>query len=261
VKTVQVLLPSGSTTALKLQSDNKTFDFSDDSTTSTGLDATYPNGAYDFKLGFTNSTKTLRLVLPEDAYPDAPNLVKIPAGVDSATDLLVAWNPFNGGTSSDFVQLHVEDEQGNKVFETPNFSKSGALTGTAVGAIIPRNSLLPNQTYNARVVFQKNLQLDTQSYPGALGLVSYASRTSFVLTTVKPTDSPVSLNASLAAPDDFRLVVQAPNGSTIRVDASSDLRAWAPVSTNTVPAGGRLELFHSVRAMTHSTFFRAALTQ
>jgi hypothetical protein len=87
------------------------------------------------------------------------------------------------GKDEDFIQLRIEDSNGSKIFETPDFGKAGTLTGKAVNALIPPGKLNPNTTYNATLFFQKNVTLDWSSYPGVLAASFYFARTSFTIAT------------------------------------------------------------------------------
>ncbi len=260
VASASLLLPNGTAQALKAQPDNASLDFSDDKRTQTNLDAIYPNGAYTFQIGTVAGMKSLSLQLTGDAYPNAPHVLALPATVDPLTDWVVSWEPFEEGASSDFCQLHIEDDQGSKAFETPDFGKSGALNGYALMALVPRDTLRAGQTYIARVVFQKNRVLDTTSYPGALGVASYATRTTFSFSTRQADQTP----PRLAAPTppslgEFRLLVQAASGATVRIDRSSDLRDWAPLTTVTLPTSGETTVTDTSTGTIPSRFYRALL--
>jgi hypothetical protein len=260
VSGVSVVLPSGIAQSLDLQSDNKTFDFGDDAATQTALDGNYADGNYTFQVATPLSgTKKPVVTLTGGVYPDAPHLRDLPAGVDSSADFVVSWDTFNGGTSADFIQLHIEDDQANKIFETPDFGKSGALDGTVQGAVVPKDSLLPGKSYTARIVFQKNSLLDTTSYPGALGVASYASRTYFNLTTAgTPNGRILSLSAvGFANAGAFQYQVQGTSGQKVRIDASGDLRQWISVSSNSLPAGGELDLTDAEGNKSGARFYRA----
>jgi hypothetical protein len=260
VTTASLVLPDARQQALTLQSDNITFQFSGDKLTQAGLDATYPDGSFTFQIGTAKGPKMPVLNLTGDAYPNAPHLLSLPSVVDPSADWVVSWAPFEGGTASDFSQLHIDDYLGNKVFETPDFGKSGAFNGTALGATVPRDTFAPGQTYTARVIFQKYLALDTTNYPGTLGVASYATRTTFTFSAGGgggPT--PPRLTAlPLSGPGPFRVVVQGSPGGLVRTESSNDLLQWAPLSTNTLPASGQATVTDNLTGSFNSRFYRAA---
>jgi hypothetical protein len=261
VTSVSVTLPNVTLEQLNLQSDDKSFDFADTSLTQAGLDATYPDGPYAFHIATPAGTKNPVLNLSGDSYPNPPHVTTPSANLNAGADWTVSWESFDGGTSSDFIQLHIDDDQGNKVFETPNFAKSGALDGTATQATVPQNTFNPGKTYTGRVVFQKNLGPDTISYPGALGNASYTSRTSFKVTVAGPPGAPQLTVLSFSATGDFELGIQETPNATVRLDASSDLKAWTPVSTNSVPASGQLTFSDAGVHTQNARYFRAVLIQ
>ena len=101
-------------------------------------------------------------------YPPLPHLQNFSAAqaINANGYFDATWDAFAGGTAADFVQLHIEDLAGNKIWETPDVDKVGALDGTATNALVPPGVLSTNQTYNARVQFQKAVTVDRTTYPG-----------------------------------------------------------------------------------------------
>jgi hypothetical protein len=262
VSKVSVTLPSGASKALELDSDNKTFEFSDDATTPSGLDATYPDGVYQLWISSSGTgSKTPVLNLTGALYPKPPHIANFGAIADASSDFVVSWDPFEGGSATDFIQLHIEDPTGNKIFETPDFAKSGALNGLATSAVVPKDALLPGRAYNARVAFQKNLVLDSTSYPGALGYAAYISRTSFKLSTSGASgEQPPALTVlPFSHTGSFRFQVQAAAGQVLQVESSEDLRQWTKLSTNTLPATGQLEVSDDQAKNTRFRYYRAVL--
>jgi hypothetical protein len=261
VTSASLLLPDGAPEALKLQSDGKTLNWGADALTQDGLDAAYPDGAFTFQVAAAAGTKTLVLNLTGDAYPNPPQLLNLAGVVDPNRDWLVSWQPFNGGTENDFTQLHIEDGQGNKVFETPDFGKSGALNGTALQATVPGNTLAAGATYTARVVFQKNLALDTTQYPGALGVAGYATRTTFLFSASAGVPTPPRLGAlPFLNSGEFSLLLEASPGSVVQIERSSDLRQWTSFSVLTLPASGQATLTNALAGPSTVSFYRAVLT-
>ena len=102
-------------------------------------------------------------------------------------NLIFEWEPWVGGTANDFIQLHIEEGDGTKVFETHDFGETGALTGRATWAYVPAGTFEPGKTYKGRLLFTRAVSLDDTSYPGALGTASYYARTKFQI-VVAPTD-------------------------------------------------------------------------
>ena len=159
------------------------------------IDDRFPtNGNYTFSIGTRNDgDRSLRLPI-KGAYPSAPfvhSLVELQA-VNPNGRLVVSWQRFANGTAADFIRLRIEDTAGNLAWESRGPGERGALDGTATLAIIGRGELRPATSYNATLFFEKFVTRDTNSYPGALGLVSYYARTRFTITTTS--DGPADVD-------------------------------------------------------------------
>ncbi len=185
-----VLLPPpiGTNQALVEQPSQNQFQLRHKYNTQTALDNHYPDGNYVMGINaIHDGVKTLSLLLSGAAYPtSAPHLTDFPTlqMVNANGYFQATWDPFAGGTSSDFVQFRIEDLAGNKIFETPDYAKPGAFDGTAIGALLGPGILTAGQTNNGTLTFQKNVVVDSNSYPGAVGVADYYIRTSFsVITT------------------------------------------------------------------------------
>jgi hypothetical protein len=260
VTAATISLPAGLAENLPLQTDNKSFDLSDSAESQSALDSVYSNGAYAFQIQTAHGgVKSPRVNVLGDLYPNPPHILNFTTTVDPKADWVVSWEPFAGGTETDFVQLHIEDDQGNQLFETSNLGKSSALNGTALSAAVPHDTLPGGKSLSARVVFQKTAALDTISYPGALGVAAYATRTSFTINTTSGAGAqPVTLSlAPVGSPGSYRLLVSGTGGQSVRIDTSTDLRQWFPSSTNAVPAGGQLEVPGVQTSGAGATFYRA----
>ena len=256
VRSLSLVLPGGAVEPVPLTSDNKTFDEVQDFTSQSEFEGSYPNGTYGFRIVDPTGTKTPTLTLTGDAYPPAPHLSALPTEVNAGRDLSLSWDPFTGGTSTDFIQLHIDDDQGNKVFETPDYGKSGALDGTAVSGTIPHDTLLAGHSYSGRLVFQKNSVLDTASYPGALGLASYVSRTNFKLNAAAGGQGSLRLAVVPATtPGSFSLTIGGTPSQKVRIEGSIDLKQWADLGTNALSATGDFR-FSEPESFTHR-FYRA----
>ncbi len=181
-------LPIGTNQALVEQPSQNQFQLRHKYNTQTALDNHYPDGNYVMGINaIHDGVKTLSLLLSGAAYPtSAPHLTDFPTlqMVNANGYFQATWDPFAGGTSSGFVQFRIEDLMGNKIFETPDYAKPGAFDGTAIAALLGPGILTAGQTNNGTLTFQKNVVVDSNSYPGAVGVADYYIRTSFsVITT------------------------------------------------------------------------------
>jgi hypothetical protein len=108
--------------------------------------------------------------------------------VSASQPFTLAWDPFVGGTSSDFIYVTI----GDNVWKTPPGS-SGALNGTTIAVIIPAGALQPNSNYTGTITFyhpniSSNANYVTSAYRATI--------TQFTLTTADVSvAAPVMTNA------------------------------------------------------------------
>ena len=150
------------------------------------LEVDYPNGTYQLGIrGLNDGDHTMTFALSGDVYPAAP-IVNDYAGLQNLIYNeynQISWRPFAGGGANDFIQLQIEDLQGNNVWETPDFGEDGALDGTATHTILPADTLAPGVVYVGTIRFTKVLYNSSDAYPRARGTVGYFKRTEF---TIRP---------------------------------------------------------------------------
>lgn len=158
------------------------------------LENNFPNGAYQLGIrGAHDGDHTMSFSLTGDQYPPAP-MVNNYAGLQILPYNqynVISWQPFTGGGGNDFIQMQIEDLQGNNVWETPDFGESGALDGLATQTILPADTLNPGAIYIATIRFVKVLYNSSAAYPGAFGGVGYFTRTEFTVRPVATGLSPV----------------------------------------------------------------------
>ena len=182
-----ILLPAGlGTEALTASSAGSDPEFSHKVNKESTLDKDYPDGVYTFTIEDTSDGLLHpALSLSGTNYPPLPHLANFSAAqaINANGYFNATWDAFTGGKRTDFVQLHIEDLAGNKIWETPDVEKPGALDGTATNAVVPPGVLNTNQTYNARIQFQKGVTVDWTNYPGVLSEAGYFTRNTFTLAT------------------------------------------------------------------------------
>jgi hypothetical protein len=234
ISSATLTIPTGSVNLVG-DSDLEDFDFSESMATQGALDAKYPAGTYTFRIQTTSQgLRTPALSLSASGYPPAPRLHFDPSQeVRADRELRLVWDAWPGGTANDFVQLRVEDNDGDNIFETPDFDDKDALDGRATSATIPAGTLVPGKSYDARLTFHRCVAIDSSSYPGALGQAIYFSRTKFEIETVPPdvkdyevTKSRVYVQSSAGAPVATGFVFTA----TLEAETSSSINTAAIVT-------------------------------
>ena len=159
--------------------------------TSNALEADYPGGTYLIHFHTAHQgDKTLSLAFPTGAFPNAPQIINYQAaqGVPPTGDFVPTWTPFTGGKATDFVRLTVTTPDGQEVFKTRGYGKSGALNGTSTGATIPAGTLSPGVTYLARLMFARPSGQNTDYGQGVTGTAAYYTETQFPIATLAGPD-------------------------------------------------------------------------
>lgn len=151
------------------------------------FDTIYPNGPYSLTIhGRTDGERTMNFDISGNFYPAAPVLNEYSRAQSLPYNQYnqISWQPFQGGTASDFIQVQIEDLDGNNVWETPDYGEDGALSGLATGALMPPGVLRAGNVYVGTLRFVKVLQSGSRLYPGLRGTVGYFSRTEFTVRAV-----------------------------------------------------------------------------
>ena len=157
------------------------------------LDLAFATGDYTMLLVSTNgSTNSATLTMPTDAYPVVPTIANWQQlqQIDANQGIAIQWDAFVNGTTNESIVLEIRDDQGGQVFNTPGPLEQGGLNGTNVSLTIQGGFLSPGKGYQARLMFVKLVAINTNSVPGAIGVVGYFRETSFPLMTAPPPPPP-----------------------------------------------------------------------
>ena len=240
VTSITLIFPNGTATNINTSADPKRFELDAKLDRLDSLNAVYPAGTYGFNInGQTQGAKSVSVQLSGDSYPSIPQFQNVEAfqTIDAKQNYIIQWKPFTGATSSDFIHLQVEDMAGNKVFETADLGKSGALTGIKTAAKIPDGTLIPGTAYAAKLLFVRVLGLDTTSYPGALGFAGFGRETHVDIHTLGPPAAAPQLTARRFAPGQgFQFLINGTQGQNYRLEGSPDFHNWVTLGTVTLTA-------------------------
>ena len=157
--------------------------------TKTALDTAFGTGPYTFLIEALNEgMRTPTINFRTNAYPSIPHLANWEAAqdIEAAADFTLTWDAFPGGTSNDFIHVLIENETGQKVFESPGFTEPEALNGTNTLLTIPVGTFIAQRPYSGRLLFVKRAAWNTSAYPGAVGLCGYYRETLFNLNAAPP---------------------------------------------------------------------------
>jgi hypothetical protein len=150
----------------------------------------FPNGTYSlFIRGRNDGDHTMTFSITGDQYPQPPILNDYNGAQSLPYNQYneISWRPFVGGTASDFIQVQIEDGNGNNIWETPDFGEAGALNGLDTRTVIPARQLAPGSVYFGTIRFVKVLSSGSRQYAGVPGTAGYFTRTEFVLRAVSST--------------------------------------------------------------------------
>jgi hypothetical protein len=179
---------------LLAENDGDPFRYLDKKDTLFVLETTYPDGNYSMVIrGLHDGDHTMTFNIAGGLYPAGPVMNNYEAAQTLVYDQYneISWQPFGGATANDFIQLHIEDIHGTTIWETPDFTETGALNGLATHAIIPARTLSPDEVYNATLRFVKVVQSSARQYPGVHGAAGYYSRTDFAMRTASAGVNPL----------------------------------------------------------------------
>jgi hypothetical protein len=250
--TITVTLPSGAVSNLANFSKPEAYSAFGFDNNNSRFETTFAEGNYVFKVTAATSNQQVTVTLPLTmTQPNAPHILNFTnaQSVDVTKSFTFTWDPFQGGTTSDFISLSVSDSHGT-VFQTPNIGTNGALTGTATSATIPANTLAANSTNTVDVIFYRFVPSTNATY----ATFAYrATDTELGLNTIGSAPAvPVVANPTWSG-SNFSCDVTATPNQTLNVlystDCSQPLAQWqkllttnSPVSsfrlTITPPAGG-----------------------
>ena len=230
-------LPNGTTTSLELDDDGSQWRYRRDFASQVAMDAAYPSGSHVLTMHTIHEgVRVVTNLLTGDVYPGStPRISNFSAAqaVDPSKNFTLTWDVFTGGTVTDFVNVWVEGDTAGW-FETPQPGAPGALNGTNTSAQIPAGTLAASETHEAGLLFVKFTVVNTNSYPGVLGISGYARETEFSLVTTQPAvtlSEPMRISVSQFQ---FRLTGAA--GQNYTIQYSTTLTNWNTLYVTNAPA-------------------------
>lgn len=232
----------------------------------TSLDSAYPNGSffspvnYAVTMGTTNdgnkvvnlNYSLLSLVGGSPAVPQITNFAAAQA-IDHTADFQLRFVP-SGSALLDLVQILVLDASNQVVFASPAPFSPGALTGAASSLTLPPYSLPPDQHLIGHLAFVRPTALETNAYPGAIGVPAVLRDTEFPLVT-RPAPPPPRI--AILSPGITPLILGFTGESNryYRLQGSVDFTNWLNLEvTNSVTGIGSFT--NETSALHPSRFYR-----
>lgn len=210
------------------------------------LDAAYTNGSYTLNIGAVHDgAKALPLTLTGNTYPaTTPHISNFAAAqaIDPCANFTLAWDAFSGGTTNDYIQVEIDAAggSGNSLFQTAHFvGQPGALNGTNISVVIPRNTLMPGRSYDGRLLFVRGV-VNSNSYTGVLGVGGYHKQTQFTLKTTGTAIRPhLDLTADFQFGSQVYLHLTGEINQDYTIEWTEDLKnpSWSPLISFTAYDG------------------------
>lgn len=214
-----VTLPSGQVETMR-NSDPEHLLFAAVTNSLTALQALYPSGQYQFAVTGGSATVTL----PSIQIPNAPTLQNYAAAqtINPAADYVLAWTPFQGGTTSDYIGVSVSGQEGT-ILQSPSATCPDALNGTAQSMMIPANTLTSNTTYQVVITFVRVESFDTTTIPGTALLSGTEAVTEATIAAGVASSVPVLSNAQALPGGGVAFDVSTAPGTTYSIQFNTSL--------------------------------------
>lgn len=180
VTNVTLRTPASSTFPLAYSSANGQYVTNAGFASQAALNTAFPNGTYTQTIyAVTDGTKSIRMALSGDSYPNAPAISNWTAAqsVDMTSGFTLQWTPFTGGTTNDHIELSIESDQGI-MFSSGKPGASDAINGTNTSLFIPAGTFAPGTNYWASFMFAKT-KGTTNAFPSAIGVAAYLTYNMF----------------------------------------------------------------------------------
>jgi hypothetical protein len=197
INSAQLTPPSGPSRALSPDGPDSFF-FGEQFDSASAMNAVYGTGTYNLGIQSENDIISFaQMDMPADAYPAAPPFITNydeAQNIDPEGSFGLVWSGFTNGTAGDFIQVQIQDTNGNPVFASSGPPGApGALNGIHTSIVIPAGALAPGREYNGEIFFAKIVVSNTADIPGARGILAFAARTSFKLRTSSPVQEAINL--------------------------------------------------------------------
>lgn len=163
-----VTWPNLSTTALEVETDGDEGNLGwwayDEYSTLSALNAQFPLGDYTLTLTkAAGGTFDVDFTMETLDFPQTPLVTNYDAlqTIDCTADTTITWQPWTAGTSTDFIIITIEDDEGDLVYSNQFDILDGkeSAYGTATSTVIPAGTFEKCSYYNLTVQF-----VDTYGY-------------------------------------------------------------------------------------------------
>jgi len=210
-----------------------------------GVDAVFPNGNFLSPVNYTVSMETVNdglrgaaLNFSAAALLGSPPVLPITdlaaaQAIDTAASFTLRWNA-SGGQFIDLVQVVISNSTGEVVYTSPAPFTDGGLTGSSNSVLIPAYTLPPGTNLTGHLTIVRPVGLETNTYPGAIGVAGIVRDTEFLMVT-RPLRAPrLEVVSSNAAP--FRLSFTGESNRTYHLQATTNFLFWQDLFVTNLPS-------------------------
>jgi hypothetical protein len=171
------------------------------------------------------------------SYPATPQISNFNAAqsIDTTTAFKLLWSLVNGQTSY-VVQVTISDAASNTLFASPAPFTTNALTGISNSLVIPAYTLPAGTNLTAHLSVARPAGVNTNDYPGAVGVSGLAMDVRFPLVTRRapmlPRLSTISTNTK-----PFRLQFNGETNRSYHIQGTTNFISWQDLLVTNSPTG------------------------
>lgn len=223
------------------------------------LDQFVPDGTYSLTMDtHYDGLKTVSLGITNANYPNDPLIANHQAAlaINPTNDFVVQWHGITDPGPDDIVALRVMNAFNRVVYQTPGLNELNALPGSSTEWTIPAGTLPSGRTFHCELAYVRVVSIDTNSYPGVVGLTYFAKVTSAPIQTTG-SRRPLRLNWRSSTNGSHTIRLDTEPMASYLLEFSSNLQNWYTTSYFSTVANGATEHFDfTVSKSTLPMFYR-----
>lgn len=217
------------------------------------LDRFVPDGTYGLTMDtHYDGLRTVSLEVTNANYPNDPLIANHQAAlvINPTNDFVVQWHGITNPGPDDIVALRVLNVFNRVVYQTPGLNEFNALPGSSTERTIPAGTLSPGRAFRCELAYVKVVNIDTNSYPGVVGLTYFTKVTSAPIQTTG-SRRPLRLNWRSSTNGSHKIQLDTEPMARYLLEFSNNLRNWYTTTSFSTEADGATE--HTDFTVSNST--------
>jgi hypothetical protein len=261
LRAVQISVPDRGDAALAPDPSGAGFRLAAADDSAASLAGRYPAGPYTFRFDTANDgMRTSAVTLATTDLPPLPHVRNFStlAFRPATATFDITWLKWeNADTNTDSVRFTLANSVGAVILDSGDVGAERQLAVTSTNMTVPSGTLRANQSYLARLRFERRANFEGAAYPGARGTASVFSEAAFYVSTLDRLRPFLAAGAVLNSAGDLQFRLTNPlRGRTYALYATGDFQDWTLVGTQTVVGTA---LFFTNTPSSDRAFFRALL--